>query len=570
MKKVKDVKIGFRLIASFLLLACIIGIVGYISISHMGSLRTSLDSVYRERIIPMRLLLGLNEEITEIRMNSYELLMPLNRKTVAEVQNNVTEIFGETKVLLEDYRSISLPEAEVALLNQVESSLYKYEQTLNEFFSTMSWQGAGEGAMAFESVKQRFNVLQEALNDLAALNREAAAEVNRQDKVFYQRSQSLLMYLILGAISLALLMGIVISRNITMPLKQGLELANALGERNLAYKVHMDRKDEIGQLMSALSKALENTRNLVKEIHGEFTELSASSQELSATIEEVLAQNHGTDVAAQQILAGTQETSASLEQLTVSTQLVLATVDELATSAQQGVEAAEAMKAKAIELKSSAEMAQETSELIYREKHQDILQAIEAGKVVQEISEMSNSISEISQQINLLSLNAAIEAARAGEHGQGFAVVAEEVRRLAEESAGFVSGIQQTVQKVNQAFANLSESAKSILEYIEWQVSKDYQSMVEIGVSYQQDTENVNQMMSLFRANCDEISMIIKEINTAFSLISATSEETTASTKSISNNVSESVLALEEIAQKAQDQAEAAERMQQLIHQFTL
>jgi len=536
----------------------------------MGTLDKGLDSIYQERVIPMQLLLAMNDNVTQIRMNSYELLMPLNRKTADDVKKDVTELLVANRELLGQYLAVNLSDTEAAVLEGLVENINKYEDTLNNYFAIMARQDAGEGAMAFEVVRQRFNVVQEDLIKLADINRKAAAEVHLQEEAVFKESSKLLIGLIVGSVTIALGMGIILSRSIMEPLRKGLELANALGEKNLTYEINLDSRDEIGELITSLSKAVGNTRSLIQEINMEFTEVSASSEELSATIEEVLAQSHETDLAAQEILAGTEETSASLMQLNVSTQVVLSTVDQLASSAQRGAEAAEIMKKKALEVKASAELAQETSDRLYREKHQDILAAIEAGGVVKEITQMSGNISDISEQINLLSLNAAIEAARAGEHGRGFAVVAEEVRRLAVESAGFVVGIQHTVKQVMQAFDNLSESAKSVLEYIDGQVSKDYQALLETGVAYQRDTEEVSRMMMLFRENSKEIALTINEINLAFSLISANSEETSGNTRSISRNMSESVQALEEVALKAQHQAEAAVKMEAMIRQFTM
>lgn len=102
---------------------------------------------------------------------------------------------------------------------------------------------------------------------------------------------------------------------------------------------------------------------------------------------------------------------------------------------------------------------------IYKDVELDIKASIEKGKIVNEIVNMANSIEEIAEQTNLLALNAAIEAARAGEHGKGFAVVADEVRNLAEESKNSVHNVKGTIKDVREAFDNISKSSEIVTCY---------------------------------------------------------------------------------------------------------
>lgn len=195
-------------------------------------------------------------------------------------------------------------------------------------------------------------------------------------------------------------------------------------------------------------------------------ELSTESQSLSASVEEIVAQTQTVNASTQEIAAGIEENSASTEEVTASSQAVLDSTKQLVEKADNGAKQAEVIKERAQRIKESNLKSSHIAGEIYTEKQKDIIKAIEEGKIVNEISNMAEVISNIASQTNLLALNAAIEAARVGENGRGFAVVAEEVRKLAEQSATTVAGIQTLTQQVQDAFNNLSRCSREILTFI--------------------------------------------------------------------------------------------------------
>ena len=115
--------------------------------------------------------------------------------------------------------------------------------------------------------------------------------------------------------------------------------------------------------------------------------------------------------------------------------------------------------------------------------------AIEAGKIVEDVKVMAETIKGIATQTNLLALNAAIEASRAGEQGKGFAVVADEVRKLAEQSTTSISNIENIVMEIEKVFSNLAGNAKDTLSFIDNKVKLDYQLLLETSIQYGKDGE---------------------------------------------------------------------------------
>ena len=210
-------------------------------------------------------------------------------------------------------------------------------------------------------------------------------------------------------------------------------------------------------------------------------EMSSTTEELSATMEEISANMEMVKETMAETNAGIEELTASTEEISASSEEIDHSASDLAVKVVETEQKAQEIMERAISVKERAITSSNKANEIYNEKQVRIQHAIEQAKVVSKISLLTDTIGEIANQTNLLSLNASIEASRAGEAGRGFAVVANEVRNLAEQSNASVADIRQVIADVQEAFEEMTKLSMEVMEFINSQVKPDYQQLVEVG-----------------------------------------------------------------------------------------
>lgn len=304
---------------------------------------------------------------------------------------------------------------------------------------------------------------------------------------------------ILAALAVAvLLIGFIyvfVNRAVSVPLEK---LAHSLseiaeGEGDLTRRLSVERNDEIGKTSTIFNTFMAKLQTVVRDVKNSAEKVMATSQQLSAAANELtISSNQQSDA--------TSSMAASLEEVTVSIQQVADNSDrahEMATEA--GGLSGEGHRA----VYEAIDEMQKISESV-NSSSGAITTLEEKSK---QISTVANVIKDIADQTNLLALNAAIEAARAGEQGRGFAVVADEVRKLAERTATATHEITNTIDEIRQS----TQSSVSGMEFSVKQVEKGVEMAKHSGVAM----ENIEMSTNRVKASVDEISSALREQSTA-------------------------------------------------------
>ena len=245
----------------------------------------------------------------------------------------------------------------------------------------------------------------------------------------------------------------------------------------------LERQDEFGVSARSLKQMITGLRNMVNSITNSSHEVAGASQQLAAQGENIAATMEQVAASSQQIAAGMEELAASTQQITASGQEIDAALNLLHQEAAEGHRQAGEIEKRALQVQQGAEKSQQNAVQVYDAIQAKLEKSIAEARVVEQISNLAENIAGIADQTNLLALNAAIEAARAGEQGRGFAVVADEVRKLAEDSSQAVAGIQSLTRQVQDAIGVLIDNSHDALNFMTEDVMRDYKLMVNIGSS---------------------------------------------------------------------------------------
>lgn len=340
------------------------------------------------------------------------------------------------------------------------------------------------------------------------------------------------------AILLSAVIIILLVKNITKGINRANRFAIQLSNGDFTTEeIKIKSRDELGQLGGALNKMMSENKAVIRSISADSLGIIQAGEELKKTSVLLTTNFEKIKHSINDINESMMNSSATTEEINASVEEVNSSINILSQETNQSHEMALVIKERAEEVeKQSTSSFEEATKLA--SSHEVMLrQGMEGAKIVESIGTMADVISQIAEQVNLLSLNASIEAARAGEHGKGFAVVAKEIGSLTSQTTSAISEIKQTNIKVLEAFQTMINNSNQMLAFITDRVTPDYETFLQVAGQYGQDAKDIQTIVEKITDMANSIDKIIREVSGAIQDIAVSSQNTSLNSSAILANV---------------------------------
>lgn len=583
MSKAKnEMKNGKRTIGTKLILLLPVFILGAVciaanifSVANMHTINADVSRVSNEYITGISALSEIQKETQDIHKMGLSHIISTDLETMIALVDVIHEKEDILDGHLQDYRVYLTEEQQGAYDSLMES----YEGLKWELANLMAYSANGDNegayALANGTISDYAAAMQGSIDEMTEDMRQQTQQAMVEQNMRYE--QALILSAVFIAISVIALVVTLLSvllmviRPLSRTRGEIIEIISDIDNRNgdLTRRVALLSNREIAEVGSGINSFMEKLQSIFKII-------TQNSVKMESVVNEVRDSIITSNGSVSDLSAMTQELTATMEEMSGSAAIINTNAAEVRQEVNAMVEQTTDIRRYTAEMKEHADHMEQSAHMTMESTEDKISQILEVleraiaeSENVNRINDLTNDILNIASETNLLSLNASIEAARAGEAGKGFAVVASEISKLAAESQETANRIQGINSMVIQAVNNLAENANDLVTYINTSILTEFKNFAQGGTEYREKANYIEGVVGDFMSRMDGLQGTIEEIAGSIDLIARSIEEGEKGVGSAADSTQTLLKDMESIAQHMDDNQAIAVSLKQETEIFT-
>ncbi len=495
----RSMSIGRRASLGFAIMGALLVFLGAFSLLKLSTLRAASEEIESNWLLSLNHMTQLSNDIARIRLESMRLLVNQDAAIRQRSLDLIADARRDKENVLRDYSRLILSAEEQQHTDELTRALDTYLGHVDQLLEKVS-RDDRDGALQVlnGNIAQQGKELNQRLTALIEFNRHGAAAAAERAVEQYRNSRLVVAGILLVSIVLTVVLAWQLTRSIVAPISQAVRVAQTIAGGDLSQRFSVEGRDEPAQLLSALADMQGQLRETIRGISNSASQLASAAEEMSSVMEQ-------SSRALQQQSDQIEMAATAVNQMTSAVEEVANNAASTSAASRDAIEAARSGQGRVYETSTSiGALAGEVGSASQ--------QAETLANQAQDIGKVLEVIRNVAEQTNLLALNAAIEAARAGEAGRGFAVVADEVRSLAQRTQSSTREIEELVSAIQTGSDQTVAALLSSSAHAERTVARTGEASASLEVILERMSQ-INERNLVIASATEEQAQVAREVD---------------------------------------------------------